>query len=64
MQYVLNHPLVLADRSTFADALTARAIMSTTINLELALNGHGDLAFAMRQLERMGDFLILVRRAL
>ncbi|MHB1683358.1 MAG: phosphotransferase [Bacilli bacterium] len=64
VQYVLNHPLVLADRSTFADALTARAVMSTATNFELALEGHGDLAFAMRQLERMGDFLILVKHVL
>ena len=64
VQYVLNHPLVLADRSTFADALTARAVMSTTTNLELALDGHGDLDFAMRQLDCMGDFLALVKRTL
>lgn len=64
VRYVLNHPVVTADRSAFADALSARAVMATTTNLALALDGHGDLTFAKRQLDCVDDFLVLVKRTL
>ncbi|MHB1626954.1 MAG: phosphotransferase [Bacilli bacterium] len=64
VRYVLNHPTVESDRSAFADALTARAVMSTATNVALALDGHGDLTFAMRQLDCVGDFLTLIKRTL
>lgn len=51
-QYVLAK-----DRPSFQFALRARAVMSTTTNLFLALQGHGDLEFANSQLDRIHGFL-------
>ncbi len=56
-RYILSHLDNDADLKAFGFAITARILMSTLGNLDLALAGHGDLEFATRQLELAEDFL-------
>jgi thiamine kinase-like enzyme len=55
--YVLNLKDIAADKQSFRFALKARAIMSITMNLSLALDGSDNLDFATSQLDRLDDFL-------
>lgn len=50
-QYIWNNIHNCEDQKAFQLALTARILMSTLSNLDLAHAGHGDLGFATRQLE-------------
>lgn len=56
-KYMLNNAEIVADKKAFELALSARILLSTLSNLDLALAGHGDLAFATRQLELAETFL-------
>lgn len=66
----LTHPMVDAvfnlnkvkkDKAAFKFVLKARTVMSTTTNLALALQGHGDLNFAKGQIEQIKSFLDLLK---
>ncbi|TDF97763.1 aminoglycoside phosphotransferase family protein [Paenibacillus piri] len=57
-KYMLGHTGIAADPQAFGFAMTARTLMSVLGNLDFALEGHGDLAFANRQLEHAEHFLI------
>ena len=59
-RYILDYTNVVTDQRAFGLALTARTLMSILGNLDLALEGHGDLAFATRQLELAEDFLLKI----
>ncbi|MFD0715518.1 aminoglycoside phosphotransferase family protein [Paenibacillus sp. GCM10027626] len=48
------------DDEAFSFAVTARALLSTLGNLDYALQGRGDLPFAMEQLNRAADFIAIV----
>ncbi|KRE51200.1 hypothetical protein ASG81_03280 [Paenibacillus sp. Soil522] len=56
-KYMLNNAEIVADKKAFELALSARILLSTLSNLDLALAGHGDLVFATRQLELAEPFL-------
>ncbi|MCA0756628.1 aminoglycoside phosphotransferase family protein [Paenibacillus sp. N4] len=56
-KYVLEESGIVHDRGAFGAAVAARILMSTIGNLDFALRGHGDMAFASRQLEIAGPFL-------
>ncbi len=60
LRYMLDHTDIVTDPKAFGFALTSRTLMSVIGNLDLALKGHGDLAFATRQLELVEDFLFQV----
>lgn len=59
-RYLLDCTNVVNDQTSFALALSARILMSTLGNLDLALEGHGDLVFATRQLEIAEEFLLKI----
>lgn len=50
-RFMLEHTEVASDVESFTFTLSARILMSTLGNLDYALEGHGDLQFATRQLE-------------
>jgi hypothetical protein len=56
-RYILDQADIAAERKAFGFALTARILMSTLGNLDLALEGHGDLEFANRQIELAEGFI-------
>lgn len=55
--YILGNSSVNANPSAFGFAVKARILMSALGNLDYALEGYGDLAFATRQLELVGPFI-------
>jgi hypothetical protein len=55
--YLMSRTEIIKDPRAFALALTARTLVSTLSNLDLALVGDGDLAFAIRQLELAEAFI-------
>lgn len=59
-RYMLDHSSIVTNPKAFGFALTARTLMSVIGNLDLALEGYGDLKFATRQLDLVGDFLLQV----
>ena len=56
-KYMLNNAEIVEDKKEFELALSARTLLSTLSNLDFALAGHGDMAFATRQLELAEPFL-------
>ncbi|WP_235918131.1 phosphotransferase [Paenibacillus lutrae] len=56
-RYVLSQINNGTDLEAFGFAITARILMSTLGNLDFALAGNGDLAFACKQLELADDFI-------
>ncbi|WEG11701.1 phosphotransferase [Pullulanibacillus sp. KACC 23026] len=58
--YVLNLESVASDKKTFQFVLKARVIMSITTNIALALEGNGDLDFALAQLDNFANFLSII----
>lgn len=59
-RYLLDNTHVVTDQRAFGLALVARTLMSTLGNLDLALEGHGDLVFAARQLELAEKFILKI----
>lgn len=59
-RYMLDHTDMVTDLKAFRFALTARILMSVIGNLDLALEGYGDLTFATQQLELVEEFLLQV----
>lgn len=55
-RYMLDSTDIITNSKAFRLALKARALMSVIGNLDLALEGYGDLTFATRQLNLMEDF--------
>ncbi len=55
--YVMDHIDKKSDLKSFGLALIARTLMSTLGNLDYALRGHGDLDFALKELEIAADFI-------
>ncbi|OBZ13022.1 aminoglycoside phosphotransferase family protein [Bacillus sp. FJAT-26390] len=55
--YLMSQAEMIKDPSAFALALTARTLLATLSNLDLALVGDGDLPFAIRQLELAEAFI-------
>jgi hypothetical protein len=59
-RYILSSEEIVVNQRAFNLVLTARILMSTLSNLDLALAGHGDLAFANRQLEFAEPLIIQI----
>ena len=59
-RYILNHTDIVINPKAFGFALSARILMSILGNLDLALEGYGDLTFAIRQLNFVEDFFVKV----
>lgn len=57
LMYVLDHIDNKTDLKSFGLALIARTLTSTLGNLDYALIGHGDLEFAIRELELAEGFI-------
>lgn len=57
VDHVMKDPFVREYGPAFRFALESRAIMATVTNLSMALEGHGDIDFACRQLTCIFDFL-------
>lgn len=57
LTYVLDHIDDQTDLKSFGFALIARTLTSTLGNLDYALIGHGDLDFALEELELAEDFI-------
>jgi hypothetical protein len=55
--YLMSRKEIIANQSSFSFALTARTLAATVSNLDLALAGDGDLAFAFKQLKLAEPFL-------
>ncbi|WP_169082124.1 phosphotransferase [Paenibacillus sp. PL91] len=62
--YLMSRSEIIADQPAFVFALTARTLVATVSNLDLALAGDGDLAFAFKQLELAEPFLSQIKRSL
>lgn len=59
-RYILDCTNIVTDQRAFRLALVARILMSTLGNLDLALKGQGDLAFATRQLDFAEEFILKI----
>ena len=61
-RYILEQTNPVTDSEDFEFTLTAQILMSTIGNLDLALQGHGDLDFATRQLDLLECYLEETKR--
>lgn len=62
LRYMLDDSSVISNIEDFSFALSARTLMSIVGNLDLAIQGYGDLTFAKQQLALADDFLEQVNR--
>ncbi|WP_167815103.1 phosphotransferase [Sporolactobacillus shoreae] len=58
--FILNQNDVLNDKAVFQFALKARVVMSTIMNLSLAMSGDGDSTFSISQLDHLDHFFTIM----
>ncbi|WP_407669775.1 hypothetical protein [Paenibacillus albus] len=61
-RYMVEQTEISSDTEAFAFTVSARILMSIIGNLDYALQGHGDLEFASRQLEHAEGVLSELKR--